>query len=192
MKLNMSHIIKGLAVLGIGSVVVLLSMEPAQAILEGSNRDRMEYLDFSEKIIKNGLYAKTGKVTFNHNKKKFVRGVKRHNEPKIYQPDVYTWELAMTEHRRKMQAMAPTPEVPVTNIAPTPMVEESILPADPVPPAPVARRRSDCRAEDIKRRIVEHMNSLDEKYPSNPSMIPALQPAVYPRGNSGDSYDAHF
>ena len=95
MKLNMSHIVKGLAAVAICSVIMLAANDPAQAVLEGSNRDRMEFLDFSESMIKTGLYAKTGKVTFNHDKKKYVRGVKRHNEPKIYQPDVYTWELAM-------------------------------------------------------------------------------------------------
>ena len=167
-------------------------MNKAQAVLEGTQRDRMEYLDFSEKRIRHGLYARTGKATFNHNKKNFVRGVKRHNEPKIYQPDVYTWELAMSEHRKKMQALAPAPEIPITNIAPSPMTQEAIIPSDPEPQPPVVRSRNDFRAEDIKRRIIEHMNSLDAKYSSNPTMIPALQPAIYPKGKSGDSYDANY
>ena len=52
MKLNMSHIVKGLAAVAVCSVIMLASNEPAQAVLEGSNRDRMEYLDFSESMIK--------------------------------------------------------------------------------------------------------------------------------------------
>ena len=38
--------------------------EPAQAVLEGSNRERMEFLDFSEKMIRSGLYANTGNNSF--------------------------------------------------------------------------------------------------------------------------------
>ena len=186
----MGHVVKGLAAVAVCSVIMLASNEPAQAVLEGSNRDRMEYLDFSENVIKAGLYAKTGKVTFNHEKKKYVRGVKRHNEPRIYQPDVYTWELAMNEHRKKLQAMAPAQEPPATNVAPVPMGQDGILPLNPssnvVNGKPAG---NDFKAEDIKRRIIEHMNSLDSRYPSN---IPALQPAVYPRGKRGDSFDASF
>ena len=190
MKLNMSHIVKGLAAVAVCSVIMLASKEPAQAVLEGSNRDRMEYLDFSENLIRAGLYAKTGKVTFNHDKKKYVRGVKRHNEPKIYQPDVYTWELAMNEHKKKMQALAPVQAPPITNVAPVPMGQDPILPMDPAPNVVEGNAaRTDYKAEDIKRRIIEHMNSLDSRYPSN---IPALQPAVYPRGRRGDSFDASF
>ena len=62
MKLNMSHIVKGLAAVAVCSVIMLASKEPAQAVLEGSNRDRMEYLDFSENLIRAGLYAKTSMV----------------------------------------------------------------------------------------------------------------------------------
>ena len=185
----MGHILKGLAAVAVCSVILLATNEPAQAVLEGSNRDRMEYLDFSENVIRAGLYAKTGKVTFNHDKKKYVRGVKRHNEPKIYQPDVYTWELAMNEHRKKLQAMAPAPDHPIANVSPVPMGQDGILPLNPSPNMVGGRAANDYKAEDIKRRIIEHMNSLDQRYPSN---IPALQPAVYPRGRRGDSFDASY
>ena len=189
MKLNMSHIVKGLAAIAVCSVIIVATNDPAQAVLEGTNRDRMEYLDFSESVIKAGLYAKTGKVTFNHDKKKYVRGVKRHNEPRIYQPDVYTWQLAMNEHKKKMQALAPV-QAPPTNVTPVPMGQDPILPLDPAPNIVEGQAaRTDYKAEDIKRRIIEHMNSLDSRYPSN---IPALQPAVYPKGRRGDSFDASF
>ena len=188
MKLNMIHVIKGLAAVAICSVIMLANTDPAQAVLEGSNRDRMEFLDFSETIIKDGLYAKTGKVTFNRNKKKYVRGIKRHNEPRIYQPDVYTWELAMNEHRKKMAALAPAQDPVIAPVAPIPMEQDMILPSNPSPNMASAPG-GDYKAEDIKRRIIEHMNSLDARYPSN---IPALQPAVYPKGKRGDSFDASF
>ncbi len=101
----------GKRLLGVASISILFllvfSSMPAEAILEGSNRDRMEFLDFSERMIKNGLYANSGRNTFSQTKRKYVRGVKRHNEPHIYEPDVYTWELAMEKHRKKLEAMAP-------------------------------------------------------------------------------------
>ena len=183
MKLNMGHVIKGLAGLAVCSVIVLLSMDPAQAVLEGTNRERLEYLNYSEVLIKDGLYVKKGRVTFNNSKKRYVRGVKRHNEPRVYQPDVYTWELAMNEHKNKLQSLAPVTDMPFPGIAPVPMDQDAILPSNPY------KGGRECKAKDIKRRIVDHMNYLDAKYPPN---IPALQPAVYPRGCSGDSCDASY
>ncbi len=185
MKLNMSHVIKGLAGLAVCSVILLLSMDPAQAVLEGTNRERLEYLNYSEVLIKDGLYARKGKVTFNNSKKRYVRGVKRHNEPRVYQPDVYTWELAMNEHRNKLQSLAPVTDMPFPGIAPVPMNQDGILPSNPSP----YMAKKNGKASDIKRRIVEHMNYLDAKYPPN---IPALQPAVYPAGCRGDSCDASY
>ncbi len=174
MKLNMSHVLKGLAGLGICTVIVLLSMDQAQAVLEGSNRNRLEYLNYSENIIRDAFCAKKGRATFSKSKRRFVRGVKRHNEPRIYQPDVYTWELAMNEHRRKLQTLAPVTDMPIPGVAPVPMDSEAIPPSNPSDNF-VTARRDNYKASDIKRRIIEHMNSLDSKYPSN---IPALQPAA--------------
>ena len=187
MKITMSHIIKGLAGLAICSVIMILSREPAQAVLEGSNRERMEYLEFSETLIKDTLYAKKGKNTFNNDKKEYVRGVRRHNEPRIYEPDVYTWELAMNEHRSKLQLMNPTPDLPPVKVSPTPMCQNGILPSCPAPYMPKCPR--DCRAENIKCRVIQHMNSMNN---NQLYTIPALQPAIYPRGKHGDSFDANF
>ena len=187
MKINMGHVVKGIAAIAVCSVITLSQTDPAQAVLEGSNRERMEFLDFSESIIKNGLYAKTGKDTFNRDKKTYVRGIKRHNEPKIYQPDVYTWELAMAEHRKKISAMLPAPnEIPESKVTPIPMIQDSIMPNNPG----LGRTGYDPKAEDIKRRIAEQMGSLKGR---SAATIPALQPAMeYPRGNRGDSCDASF
>lgn len=188
MKINMGYVIKGLAGLAICTAIMLLAKDPAQAVLEGNNRDRLEYLNYSEELIKAGLYAKKGRSTFNSGKRRYVRGVKRHNEPRIYEPDVYTWELAMNEHKKKLQSLAPVSDMPIPNVTPAPMFPEAILPSNPGS-SPYSSGRNDYKAENIKQRIVEHMGYLDAKYPSN---IPALQPAIYPRGNRGDSCDASY
>ena len=93
----------------------------------------------------------------------------------------------MNEHRSKLQSLAPVTDMPIPGVAPVPMDQEGILPTNPTPNYMCGR--TDCRAKDIKRRIVDHMNSLDSKYPYN---IPALQPAVYPTGCRGDSCDASY
>lgn len=220
MKIDMSFLAKGLIGVAVCSAIMLVRTDPAQAILEGSNRDRMEYLDFSENMIKTSLYAKTGKATFNRSKKKFVRGVTRHNEPKIYQPDVYTWELAMAEHRKKIASMTTEPDVPTPMVTPVAMEAEAVIPCEPAPcvaatpcadpcavppcavppcaiaPSPYAQMPAQncdtgCRVESIKQRIIQHMNSLDSKEALN---IPALQPAMpyAPKGHRGDSCDAAY
>lgn len=93
------------------AIIILSAPQAAFAALEGSNRERLEYLDYSEVMIKDGLYAKKGHATYSPEKKAYIRGIVRHNEPHIYEPDVYTWELAMNEHKQKMLDMAP-PEMP--------------------------------------------------------------------------------
>ncbi|HNX74953.1 MAG TPA: hypothetical protein PLM07_01040 [Candidatus Rifleibacterium sp.] len=226
MRLNMNNIAKGLAVAAFCTILVGQS-KPAAAVLEGSNREQMEFLDFSESMIRNGLYAKTGRGVFNRDHKGFVRGIKEHNAPYIYEPDVYTWELAMAEQRKKLAAMAPPEQPPVGLVTPTPMTPGGMLPTDPMPltltpvgpqaviegtgPLPAdsqqrmndmvyrARARglhtgSDLRAEEIKQRLIQHMNSMGESgQPGTPS-IPALMPAMpdLPQGRSGDSCDAGF
>lgn len=182
MKLKMSHIIPGLTgIAAICSVIMLCQKDPAEAVLEGSNRDRMEFLNFSETIIKDGLCASTGKATFNRAQKKYVRGIRRHNEPRIYQPDVYTWELALQEHRKKISGLQEVQEaVKSGNIPPVPMEGEGILPTNPeanVIPAPPAEAAPAC--------------AVVSEIPD----IPALQPAAAycpPKGHRGDSYDASF
>ncbi len=180
MKLKMSHIIPGLAgVAAICSVIMLCQKDPAEAVLEGSNRDRMEFLNFSETIIKDGLGAKTGKATFNREQKKYVRGIRRHNEPRIYQPDVYTWELALQEHRKKISGLQEVQEaVKSGNIPPVPMETEGILPTNP-------------EANVIPQPPAENACTVVSEIPD----IPALQPAAAycpPKGHRGDSYDASF
>ncbi len=93
------------------AIIILSAPQSAKAVIEGSNRERMEYLDYTETIIKDALYAKRGNATYSKEQKKYIRGVDVHNEPRVYEPDVYTWELAMQEHKKRLQDMAP-PEMP--------------------------------------------------------------------------------
>ncbi len=227
MRLTMKTMVKGFAAAAFCTLLIG-QVDPAMAILEGSNREQMEYLDFSEPMIRNSLYATTGRAVFNRDQKAFVRGIKVHNAPHIYEPDVYTWELAMAEHRKKLAAMAPPEQPPVGLVTPSPMSPNGLLPTDPMPltltpvgpqaviegtlPLPAdsqnkmnsmvyrARARglhpgSDLRAEDIKQRLLQHMNSLGAEggQPGNPS-IPALMPALpdLPGGTRGDSCDTQF
>ncbi len=228
MRLTMKNLAKGLAAAAFCTLMAGMP-EPAFAILEGSNREQMEFLDFSEHMIRNGLYAKTGRAVFNRDKKGYVRGIKQHNAPHIYEPDVYTWELAMAEHRKKLAALAPPEQPPVGLVTPTPMTPGGVLPSDPMPltltpvgpqaviegtmPLPAdaqarmnnmvyrARARglhpgSDLRAEEIKQRLLNHMNSLGSPESGQPGVpsIPALMPAMpdLPRGTRGDSCDTEF
>ncbi len=224
MRASVSNIIKGAAIF---AVLGALTWQPAFAVLEGSNREQMEYLDFSETMIRNGLYAKTGKAVFNRDKKGLVRGINESNAPHIYEPDVYTWELAMAEHRKKLAAMAPPQEPPVPLVTPMPMSPGGILPTNPQPlqltpmgpqsvyettgPLPAdsqarmnnmvyrARARGidpsrELRAEELKQKLIDHMNSTGTGGQYGSPAIPALLPALpdLPKGTGGDSCDNSF
>jgi hypothetical protein len=226
--LTVKNAVKGIALAGMFCFATGL---PAHAILEGSNRDRFEYLDFSENMIRQGLYATSGRAIFNRDQKKFVRGIKESNAPHIYEPDVYTWELAMAEHRKRLAQLAPPQEPPIPMVYPVPMSGPGMLPTSPMPlqltpigpqavyestgmlPADAqdrmnnmvyrARARglhsgSELRANEIKQRLVDHMNSMgggqgsSAQYgsPSIPALLPALPDL--PKGSRGDSYDSGF
>lgn len=224
MRATVNNILKGAAIF---AVLGALVWQPAYAVLEGSNRDQMEYLDFSETMIRNGLYAKTGKAVFNRDKKRMVRGIKESNAPHIYEPDVYTWELAMAEHRKKLASMAPLKEPAATLVSPSPMAPGGILPTNPQPlqltptgpqsvyetaaPLPAdsqarmnnmiyrARARGinpdrELRAEEIKQKLIDHMNASGGASQYGSPSIPALLPALpdLPKGNKGDSCDTSF
>lgn len=224
MRAAFSSIIKGAAIF---AVLGTLAWQPAYAVLEGSNRDQMEYLDFSETMIRDGLYAKTGRAVFNRDKKRMVRGIVESNAPHIYEPDVYTWELAMAEHRKKLASMAPPQEPPMPMVNPMPMAPGGILPANPQPlhltpvgphavyettaPLPAdaqarmnnmvyrARARGiqpdrELRAEELKQRLIDHMNASGSGGQYGSPSIPALLPALpdLPKGTKGDSCDTSF
>lgn len=228
MPLAVKNLVKGITLVGLFSITAWL---PAHAVLEGSNRERFEFLDFSENMIRDSLYANSGRAVFNRDQKRFVRGIKESNAPHIYQPDVYTWELAMAEHRKKLAQLAPPQEPPIPMVTPVPMSGPGMLPGSPMPlqltpigPQAVsestgmlpddaqarmndmvyrARARglhpsSELRANEIKQKLVDHLNSMSTGDGSSAQYgspgIPALLPALpdLPKGSRGDSYDSGF
>jgi len=130
MPITVKSLVGGITMAGLFSLAACL---PAHAVLEGPNRERFEHLDFSEHMIRSGLYAKSGKAVFNRDQKRFVRGIKESNAPLIYEPDVYTWELAMSEHRKKLAQLAPPQEPPIPMVSPVPMSGPGMLPISPMP-----------------------------------------------------------
>lgn len=205
-----------------GALAIMLAAafcSPAQAEIQGPLREQMEFLDFSETLIRDGLYAKTGRDVFNKNKRAFVRGIKEHNAPRIYEPDVYTWELAMAAHRKKLDQLAP-PSVPeFGTVSPTPMSPPSMLPPGPAPLqlTPVGPQAVIENVQPLPGDAQQRMNQMVYRarqrglYPERElraseirqklvdhmnslgqhQSIPALMPAL-PPGKRGDSFDAGF
>ncbi|GAB4277541.1 MAG: hypothetical protein Kow0029_20280 [Candidatus Rifleibacteriota bacterium] len=216
MRRQISSIFKKAAIAALLGTVFIMQ---ANAELEGPLRDQMEFLDFSETIIKRGLYAKSSHDVFNKDKRAFVHGIKNHNAPRIYEPDVYTWELAMADHRKKLEQLAPPPEPAIDPLSPTPMVPPPILPAGPQPVqlTPVGPQAVIEKAEPLPEDSQYKMNKMVYRarerglYPNrelraeeikqkllnhmnelgNSQSIPALMPAL-PPGTRGDSYDSEF
>ena len=218
MRLSLKAVLKGLT---LAVCFGALTMQPVKAELDGPIRDQMEYLDFSEHMIREGLYPKSSHDVFNKNKRAFVHGIRNHSHPHIYEPDVYTWELAMAKHRKKLAQSQPIPiQTPMpAPITPAPMTPAPVLPAQPAPvtltpigpqavmeiPAALpansmakmnkllwrARARGlypgrELRANQLKEKLVNHMNSLGTQ-----QNIPALMPAL-PQGKAGDSFDTNY
>lgn len=186
---------------------------------DGNMRQNLEKLDFSERMITGGIYAKSRHDVFQKERRKYVHGVQRTNLPFIYEPDVYTWELAMAAHNQALfnepQLMGAIPGL----IAPVPMDGPAMYPGDPgqvqlTPLGPqtylptqalpgnadeIMQRlqyrasgaglapSAPLRADTIKQRLLQHMNSLGQAQP----LVPVL-PQGYPRGRAGDSCDSSF
>ncbi len=130
MRSILIKICKGAALM---AALTAFSHQPAHAVLEGPNRERLEYLDFSEKMVRSSLYATQGNQAFNKSKRRFVRGIRPSNDAHIYQADVYTWELAMAEHQKKLARMAPPAMPGVSVVTPVPMAPGGIMPTSPQP-----------------------------------------------------------
>lgn len=203
----------------IATLATFTLWQPARAELEGPLRDQMEFLDFSENMIRDGLYAKTGHDVFNKNKRAFIRGITEHNAPRIYEPDVYTWELAMAEHRKKLDQLAPPAAPQFATVAPTPMLPPSLMPASPAPlqltpigpqavieevqPLPAdaqmrmnqmvyrARQRGIYPQRDLRAEQLKQKLMDHMNSMGQGHSIPALMPAL-PPGRRGDSYDSEF
>lgn len=83
-------------------IIVLPAQLIAVELFGGTTREQMERLDYSETLIRSTVLAREGRDIFNPESRRFVRGIRAGRIPIIYEPDVYTWELAMQEHRRQM------------------------------------------------------------------------------------------
>lgn len=216
MRRHFSSLVKGVA---FAALIGGFFWQPAKAELEGPLRDQMEFLNFSETTIRDGLYARSRHDVFNKNKKAFIHGIKKHNDPHIYEPDVYTWELAMAEHRKKLDQLAPPAAPEIAGVTPTPMLPPPILPngpqavqLTPVGPQAVieytqplpsdsqermnqmvyrARQRGLYPGRDLQADAIRQKLVAHMNSLGDVQTIPALMPAL-PPGNRGDSYDSEF
>ncbi len=179
------------------------------AVLEGSLRNQAEFLDYSEHSIKQAFYPKKSHDVFNNKKKAYVHGVKRHNEPVIYEPDVYTWELAMEEHRRKMAKMFPKKlpnPVEMKPVVVEPPVVVPLIPAQRLISPKVNKNKvvypailspqgypidpySPMNNPTIRRKLRKQLRQINKMYEGR--YVPAYVPAL-PYGNSGDSCDVNY
>lgn len=216
-----SYILNAIKAMAVASIIgAALAPAAVKAELGGPTRSQMEQLDMSEHLIRNTLYAPKGRQVFNSKDRRFIRGVKVHNAPLIYEPDVYTWELAMAEHRQKRARLVPDPQPSPMGISPAPMAPAHLLPARPEPlritplaPQTVqeslppdaqdrmnqmvyrARARSldpnqPLRAMELRQKLVDHINRPAAQ-PQSSLQIPALMPAL-PPGRRGDSFDSSY
>ena len=215
MKFAINKKIKRLAIaVGFGLIVA----QPAMAVLEGSLRNQLEFLDYSERLIHNGIYPVMSHDVFDKDKGKFVHGIPLQNAPIIYQPDVYTWELAMAKHRKKIALKQPQPTPLAPPMAPVPMTPPPILPSEPantklIPTGPKTNEVTGAlpananaimnsmiyraRARGINPNTALRASQLKQELIDNmkqlgkSKQIPALMPAL-PRGHKGDSFDSSY
>ncbi len=110
---------------------ILWATAPARAVTDGTTRQVLEKREFSEFLIRSSIYPKSRHDVFVKEKRKKVPGVSVQQQL-IYEPDVYTWELAMAAHRKQMAENPPVVAVPAADvIAPVPMLPGAMPPAGP-------------------------------------------------------------
>ncbi|MFZ2955667.1 MAG: hypothetical protein WA705_02065 [Candidatus Ozemobacteraceae bacterium] len=215
---------KRLAVFAAASVTMLGAFwltGPATAVTDGAMRHSLEANQFSEMAITSAIYPKTSHDIYHRENRAYVHGLPKTTIPLIYEPDVYTWQLAMAAHQKKRAVLLPPAGMVPETVQPFPMTPPGMAfaaPAQvqltplgpdsgayrPLPPDSEAkmetilsRARStgvtpdgQLRADSIKQRLLEHMNSLNAPAADNPS-VPLL-PQNLPRGQAGDSYDESY
>ena len=204
------------------TVGALVLSSPATAVTDSPSRKILEMNQFSELSIKTSIYPKSSHDVFHKDSRKWERGMKRLTRPVIYEPDVYTWELAMAAHRRQLAAMAPPPAPVPLPVAPVEMAPPMMVPPSPgqvqlTPLGPGNRELpanadqrmemmlsraqqsglgpgSPLRAQSIKQRLLDHMNSLTTSPVQDVGNAPAVPilPQNLPRGKGADSYDQSY
>lgn len=117
-----------LFVLSLLAFTVVFHASDLEAVTDGDQRLWIESLDFSEPIIKAAIYARSRHDVFHKSKRRSTFGIPRVTNPLIYEPDVYTWKLAMAEHHRQMAARLPKIEPLQAPMIPDPMAPPAMMP----------------------------------------------------------------
>lgn len=111
--------------------LLCLTGTAVMAVTDGEQRRNLEAMEFGEEIIIRALHATPGKQVFSREKRKFVRGLPRVTLPLIYEPDVYTWELATSELKPRVRQRPPGPEPLAGFVAPVTMHPPLLSPRPP-------------------------------------------------------------
>lgn len=205
--------IAGVLIIGFLILTALWIIAPVTAVTDGPLRRSLEDNRFGEDLIRLGIYAKSGHDVYNTRKRELEHGLPRLTKDFIYEPDVYTWELAIREHRNQIDALHPPPPPPPGTIHPVPMAPLDIPPNSPgevtlVPmgggqiyrqlPTDADQRMAtmleraraaglqpnyQLKAESIKQRLLNHIQDVDSGQNPYP---------IIPRGRRGDSFDSKY
>jgi len=104
---------------------------PSKAVTDGPTRQTLEANLFSELLIKSAIYPKSSHDVYSTEKRRYVHGLPNINKKLIYEPDVYTWEVAMAAHRKQVFDHPTTMDNPPESISPVPMTPGAIMPILP-------------------------------------------------------------
>ncbi|MBF0502420.1 MAG: hypothetical protein HQM09_19935 [Candidatus Riflebacteria bacterium] len=211
-----------LAAASISMVGAFWLTSPATAVTDGNMRRTLEDNHFSENLITSAIYPKSSHDVFHMENRVYIHGLPRVTRPHIYEPDTYTWELAMAAHYKKRSLMVPPANLSPESVQPMPMTQPMMTPSDPGqvrltplnpetgafrPLPPDADAKMDMllsraqtagitpdgqfKADSIKQRLLDHMNSMNSAGVANQPSVPLL-PQNLPRGKAGDSYDESY
>jgi len=202
-------------------IPILWLADPVTAVTDTPMRKNLEFHGFNERLIRCTLYPKSTHDVYQPEKREYINGLRRITKDLIYEPDKYTWELAMAAHRRQIAELTSLPLPPPGAVQPVPMEPYAPIPTPPgqiqltplgtpqpnweLPPEAdqkmqnlLSRARSigvgpggQLRGASIKQRLLEHLDSLNQSGP-NPTFGPNPPVLPPPRGKAGDSYDRGF
>lgn len=117
----------------IASCAVILGTPKAKAELKGSTREVLEKVNFSNKSIDTLMKARSHKNYFNPLVGEYVNGVNSGNQPVVYEPDAYKWNMKTRAHEYDLRMQVP--ELPPGYVYPTIMTPPIMLPDNPWPVA---------------------------------------------------------
>lgn len=208
--------------LGVLVLTVFWLSDPATGGTDGQMRRLLEARYFSERMIKAAIYPKTSKDVYHKTKREFVHGLPRVTKDFIYEPDVYTWELAIQQHRREIDTLQPPAPPPPGTVQPVPMEPSEIAPVAPnqvyltplgdgqlvqqlpsdadvrmqhmLDRARAAGVRPDgvLRAQSIKQRLLDRMQGQGGASQGSYQAPPNLPVLSIPQGKRGDSFDSQY